>query len=241
MKMLLIVFALLISVALSGQVTPEQLFFEIRYGIVKGGEATFQTKMNTTGNKEDIQAFLHGYTTGILDKLYPVDDQFESILSKDQLLPLKSSKMLKEQHFRLSEEVTFDHKREMAYSVNSGWQPVKYGICDIASLFCHMRYSGILDHLRPNQLIEIPFWDTGEWYMLQLKYTGIETISTQIGKIACIRLEPQKIAGRFFDKENPMNIWISNDSRKLPVLMEMNFTIGSVKCKLVSPPRKEGA
>lgn len=233
MKKLLVVFALLMSCMLSGQVLPEKLSFELRYGLFKGGEATFQTKRNTSGSTNEIQTFLHGYTIGILDKLYPVDDRFESIISNDQLLPVKSSKKLKEQHFRFSEEITFDHEREMAYCAKSGWQPVKYGICDVASLLCHIRYSGKLNHLKPNQLIEIPFWDTGEWYMLQFKYSGVETIETCMGKTTCIRLEPQKVAGRFFDKKNPMNIWLSNDSRKLPILMEMNFTIGSVKCELV--------
>jgi hypothetical protein len=96
----------------------------------------------------------------------------------------------------------------------------------------HLRHSGKLDNLRLNQLIEIPFWDTNEWYMLKLKYTGIEIINSDIGKIECLRIEPQQIAGRFFNKKNPINIWVSNDHRKLPVLMELNFTIGSVKCEL---------
>jgi len=139
---------------------------------------------------------------------------------------------LKEKSFRFDEEVTFDHENEVAFSKTSGYHEIKSGICDVSALMFHLRRSGKLDNLRLNQLIEIPFWDTNEWYMLKFKYTGIEKINSPFGKIECIRLEPQQIAGRFFNKKNPINIWVSNDYRKLPVLMELNFNIGSVKCEL---------
>lgn len=208
----------------------EKLLYEIKFGFIKGGEAVYQIK--ESNHKGEIHAMLHGYTTGFAKKLYGVDDYFESFIPKDQNTPDRSVKKLKEQNFRLNEEVIFDQKNEVAYSKKTGYQTVKSGICDVSSIMYHLRSSGKLNNLRKNQVIEIPFWDTGEWYMLSLKYTGIEKINTCLGKKECLRLEPQKIAGRFFNKKNPMNIWITNDSNKWPVLMELNFTIGSVKCEL---------
>jgi len=131
------------------------------------------------------------------------------------------------------EEILYFHDEEVVFSDNSGWHDVKYGICDISALIYHVRFSDKLQNLQKNQVVEIPFWDTDEWYMLELKYAGIEKIETDFGEFECIRLEPLKIAGRFFNKRNPMNVWLSNDERKLPVLMELNFTVGSFKCYLV--------
>jgi len=67
---------------------------------------------------------------------------------------------------------------------------------------------------------------------LSMQYTGLETIKTDLGRFECIRLEPLSVSGRFFNKKNPMNVWITKDKRRLPVLMELNFTIGSVRCEL---------
>jgi hypothetical protein len=214
------------------QLRAEKLMYDIRFGFIKGGEAVYQTKETPGNDKEEVHAELHGYTTGFAKKIYGVDDYFESFINKGNYLPTKSFKKLKEQNFRLNEEVTFDQAEGVAFSKKSGALNIKRGICDVSSIMYHLQNSGRLDHLKKNQVIEIPFWDTGEWYILSLKYTGLEKISTYLGKKECLRLEPQKIAGRFFNKRNPMNIWITNDSRKLPVLMELNFTIGSVKCEL---------
>jgi hypothetical protein len=236
MNRLAIIVVFLFCNELLAQNNHEKLVFELRFGFIKGGEAVYQISETAGDNGNEIHAILHGYTTGLANKLYAVDDRFESFISKEHLLPSRALKQLKEQSFRFDEEVTFNHNEEMAFSNNSGWRPIKSGICDVSSLMYHLRYSGKLDQLNLNQIIEIPFWDTDEWYMLKLKYTGIEKIKSPFGTIACLRLEPQEIAGRFFNKKNPINIWVSNDVRRLPVLMELNFTIGSVKCELTPPP-----
>jgi hypothetical protein len=230
-KTAFIVFLLFCN-TLVAQVHNERLMYDLRFGFIKGGEAVYQIKESIENDTDNVHAILHGYTTGFAQALYDVDDSFESYISSVQYLPSKSLKKLKEQNYRFNEEVTFDQEKEIAFSKNSGWQEVKCGICDISSIIYYLRFSGKLDHLSINQVIEIPFWDTNEWYMLKFKFTGIEILNTMLGKKECIRLEPQEIAGRFFNKKNPMNIWITNDSNKWPVLMELNFTIGSVKCIL---------
>lgn len=217
---------------LVAQVQSEKFMYELRFGFIKGGEASYQIINTGEKNNEEIHAMLRGYTTGFANRLYAVDDCFESFIDREQFLPSKSFKELKEQNFRFYEEVTFDQNNSVAFSEKSGWHEVKSGICDVSSIMLHLRYSGKLDDLSLNQVVEIPFWDTDEWYMLKLKYTGIERMTTCMGKKECIRLEPQEIAGRFFNKKNPMNIWVTNDSNKWPVLIELNFTIGSVKCVL---------
>jgi hypothetical protein len=230
------IFLLLLCNTLAAQVHNEKLIFEIRFGFIKGGEAIYQSNETRENYCEEIHSMLHVYTTGFANKIYEVDDCFESFLSKDNLLPNKSIKVLKEQKFRFEEEVKFDQEKEVAFINKSGCQGIKRGICDVSSLMYYLRYSGKLDNLKLNQIIEIPFWDTAEWYMLKIKYTGIEKIKTSLGKTECLRLEPQEVAGRFFNKRNPMNIWVTNDTNKLPVLMELNFTIGSVKCEQINPP-----
>jgi hypothetical protein len=231
-KIIAFIVSILLCNTLAAQVESEKLRYEIRFGLIKGGEAVYQTSI-TNGNKiKEVHAVLHGYTTGFAKILYGVDDCFESFISLENFLPNKSIKILKEQNFRYEEEVTFDQNGEVAISNNSGSQAIKNGICDVSSLMFHLRFSGKLDGLKLNQVIEIPFWDTNEWYMLKLKYTGIEKINTHLGKKECLRLEPQEIAGRFFNKKNPMNLWVTTDSLKLPVLLELNFTFGSVKCVL---------
>jgi hypothetical protein len=232
MKRAIFIVSMLFCNSLFAQLNPEKLSYELRFGFIKGGEVVYQTQLVNSNDRKEIYAFLHGYTTGFAKRLYGVDDQYESYISNDNFLPSKSFKKLHEKDFRLNEEVTYNHDEGFAISKRSGKHKVKKGICDVSSLMFNLRFSGKLDHLKLYQVIEIPFWDTDQWYMLKLKYTGTEKIETCVGKVDCIRLEPQEIAGRYFNKKNPMNIWVTNDNKKLPVLMELNFSIGSVKCEL---------
>ena len=226
------VFVLSSSLSVLSQNELEHFKFELRFGILKGGEAHYFLKDTIIENKAVYLSSLHGYTIGVTNLLYAVDDKFESILEPENYFPSVSYKKLKEQNYRFSNEVKFDHQNGLAISQNSGKYLVEEGICDISALMQKVRFSDDLNNHNLKEIIEIPFWDTDEWYYLKLKFTAIETIRTQLGEFECLRLEPLEIAGRFFNKRNPMNIWISNDEFKLPVLMELNFSIGSVKCEL---------
>lgn len=231
--MLLLISMLVIGNSLEAQKIREKFTFELRFGWIKGGEATYVVRDTLIGNQKQVYTRLHGYTTGFANALYAVNDQFESYLSPNDLLPYHSAKNLKEQNYRFTEKVSFDQKKAIASSNRSGTHFVEEGICDISAIIHHLRFSGRLEGLRKYEIIEIPFWDTNEWYPLRMRYVGIEKIETNLGRFECLRLEPMSVSGRFFNKSNPVNIWISNDSRKLPVLMELNFSIGSVKCELI--------
>jgi hypothetical protein len=237
MKYILLLLLLLLLLTISqihlwAQNNKEQLRFEIRFGLIKGGEAIYSIKDTIHNNKSNLHSQLRGYTTGFAQMLYAVDDNFESIINKDEALPYKASKRLKEQNYRFNNEVTFNHSKEKAFSTNSGWHDINYGTCDISAIIYKIRNSTAFDGLIKDQIITLPFWDTDETYLLEFKYTGEETIKTKLGEFSCIRLEPLKVAGRFFEKENPINIWITKDEKKLPVLMELNFNIGKVRCEL---------
>lgn len=223
---------LIAGICLYAQPEYEKLLFDLHFGLIKGGEAVFVIGDTVVDNNKVKYALLHGYTTGLANWLYSVNDRFESIICAEKHLPKKSVKKLEEQKYRFYNEVTFDHETEKAFSKVSGWHQVESGICDLSSLIYNIRVSDKLNGLSPGQLIKIPFWDTDEWYILELKFSGIEHVHTPMGNFECIRLEPQKISGRFFNRYNPMNIWVTNDFKKLPVLMELNFSIGTVKCIL---------
>jgi len=210
----------------------ENFSFDLRFGIIKGGEATYNAKDTLIDGKRKIFTTLHAYTTGFANLLYGVNDSFESVVQPVTLLPVSSTKQLHEKDYRFSEHILFNHETNMVYSNRNGWHQVEAGICDVSTMIYHLRFSGKLNALKKGQIIEIPFWDTNEWYMLSMKYMGVETVKTRLGSFSCMRLEPMQVSGRFFNKKNPINIWISNDYRKLPVLMELNFTIGSVRCEL---------
>ena len=73
-----------------------------------------------------------------------------------------------------------------------------------------------------------------EIYDLKFKYIGKETIKTDLGKIECYKLRPQLVVDRVFKDEDDMTIWVSADANKIPVRIQANIYVGSVKVDITS-------
>lgn len=233
MRRLFLFLLFLLPIFSYSQNVRESLKFDVKFGFVKGGEVYFNLTDSTYQNNEVLNAELYGYTTGFAHMLYKVNDSFESIINKESKYPIKSTKKISEQSYRFHNEVYYYHQRDSAYSNETGWHNIMPGVCDVSALFYSLRYSGILDTLKKGDIIDLPFWDTGEWYIVEMEYGGTETIKTNFGKKECMVLKPLNIEGKFFNKKDPMVVWLTNDERRLPVLLKMNFNIGSIKCELV--------
>lgn len=233
MKKLILIFSLFLLNSYSfGQYQYKELNYDLKFGFIKGGEANFTTCDTIIDNNYQLYIRLHGYTVGLTNILYGVNNEYESFVDSVVFLPVKTNKNLHEQNYRFNNEVWFNDESDSAFSEKSGWHQVEDGICDVVSMMYHLRFSGKLDSLKVDDIISLPFWDTDSWYFLKMKYKGNEIVKTQTGKHLCMRIEPIMQPTKLFDKGNPINIWFTNDDQKLPVLMELNFRIGSVKCEL---------
>jgi hypothetical protein len=63
---------------------------------------------------------------------------------------------------------------------------------------------------------------------------GKETISTDIGKIRCIKLRPQLVVDRVFKDEDDMTVWVTDDANRVPVRVQTDIWVGSLKVDLVN-------
>jgi hypothetical protein len=231
-RQIILVLLLFISVYLFGQYEKEQLEFDLYFGFVKGGKALFVSDDASGADDSLWHVKMQGYTVGIANALYRVDNTYESYLKKDNFLPVKAIKDLKEKNYHFYNEVTFNQQVDSAYSQRSGAQKIEAGICDMVSLVYYLRFSNRLNGMAIGHIFEIPFWDNDRWYPLKMSYKGLETVKTRWGEKECMHIEPIIDTGKLF-KGNPINVWFTNDEQRLPVLMELNFKVGTVKCKLI--------
>lgn len=210
----------------------ETLNFTMRYGIIKGGKVTITAKPSTLDNKSVVHLKMRGMTVGLTGSLYNVDNTYECDVSSDEFLPVKAKYSINEQDHHLKNEVWFYNDEGKLNSQINGWHEAEKGTLDIASLIYNLRFSNRLNNLKQGQILTIPFWDIDKMYEIKLKYSGKETIKSKIGTVRCMKIEPVFEAGSAFSKKEPLTIWITDDPKKLPVLMKLNFKFGSVKCEL---------
>lgn len=73
-------------------------------------------------------------------------------------------------------------------------------------------------------------------YPIKVRYDGVyDNFHVKgLGTFNTIKVIPDLVTGNVFKDGNRMNIWVTNDGNKLPVLIESPLSVGSAKAVLKS-------
>lgn len=215
----------------------ENLTFLIHYGFINGGKVSLSINNDSILGKKVYHVVIDAKTTGIAEVLYKVRDIYESYIDPSTDLPVKAIRNISEGRYKRYNEVLFDHESRtdssLVYSQTSGLQVVPKNIHDILSGFFYLRKYYLPNDLDQGEIIHILTYFTDELFSLDIRYKGIETIRTKLGKVECYRFDPVTEVGRLFKTENDMSIWFSKDKNFLPVRIRFDIYIGSVKMDLI--------
>lgn len=212
----------------------EHLRYVIHYGIIRGGKASLKFKNEKLDGKNVYHATLTGKTVGLFNSLYKVRDTYESFISPETLLPVKAIRNIREGNYKRYNEITFDRKKNEVNSSRSGTHKVPEGIHDILSAFYFARANHFNSKLKIGEVVKIQTYFSDELFLLQFRFMGYETINSKIGDIKCYKFIPIVATGRAFKDEDDMTIWISADINRIPVRVQFDLFIGSLRCDLIN-------
>ena len=125
MKSKILLFLLLAFVGKLSADPLEEMEYILRFGFIKGGRATLIAEKDKLNKKPTIHYKMRGRTTGLVDKIYEVNDVYESWVDPETFLPEKSIRNVKEQKYRFYDEVTYDHENDSVFSQKSGYNKVE--------------------------------------------------------------------------------------------------------------------
>jgi len=214
----------------------EHLKYVIHYGFIRGGKASLKLRTERYKGQDVHHLILSGRTVGLTNSIYGVKDTYESFVDPETLLPVKAIRNIKEGSYRRYNELIFDRENNKVLSKRSGEQDVVEGVHDILSAFYFARMKLFNSDLVEGQNLKIDTYFSDEPFLLQFRFIGYETINSKIGKIKCYKFIPVVETGRAFKEEDDMRIWISADENKVPVRVQFDLFIGSLRCDLVNFP-----
>ncbi|HAQ19178.1 MAG TPA: hypothetical protein DCR40_08100 [Prolixibacteraceae bacterium] len=224
-------FAFLLSI----QAQPlEEMEYTLRFGFIKGGKATLVAQNEKINRIQTIHYHMRGRTTGIVDKIYEVNDVYESWVDPETFLPIKSIRAVKEQNYRFYDEIIYDHINDSLFSLKSGHHKVPDQVNDLISVFFYIRQNHYFESLLNGVVVQIPVYHGDELFIMELKYIGIETIETKIGLKECYVVSPKVPRGKLFKTSDDLKIYITKDTNRLPIYAEFGLLLGSLKCELNS-------
>lgn len=216
----------------------ERLHYKIAFssgltGSVKGGEATLSVKPSTVrvGANDTYLASLNGATTGVIEWFYQVENKYETFIDVNSGSPVMYRQSVRENKYKSSDTVYFDQNRNVATYKNK-----KISIPDNTHDFVSMIYyvrSIDVSKMKKGDVFTIPFFTSDKVIMSKVVYDGIEQKNVNNKPVNCYAFKPQVGKGKVFNQDYPATIWISTDSKRLPMLIEARMKVGRVKMELL--------
>lgn len=216
----------------------EKLKYRVYYHSLLTGKVTAGIATMEIGNKPVkvagrdtyyIEAI--GKSKGVFNWFYKVEDLFSTNVDKDSLVPLSFKRRTREGGYVVDDDVAFDHDSLIASSRQKSIKIPKY-TQDIISAFYYARTLDF-SHLKDGQTFPVVFYLDDSVYTSIIKYIGKEEIKIDEGKFRTLKFKPMVVVGEAFDDPYPMTLWISDDKNKIPLLIESEVIIGSVKMELL--------
>lgn len=211
----------------------EQLLFDLKFSFAKGGEAVLTISDTVFKGKPAILYSFVGRTTGITDKLFGVDDAYETIVDAKTHLPLKSIRNIKEKKYRWYNETYYFHEVDSIHSQKSGPRAVPHNLVDIISVFFYFINNHLDNNIGQGHSVTLPTFHADKISDVTIRYMGETPIETELGKINTLILAPIVDKGKLLNRSDGLKFFISKE-KKVPVLIEFDMKLGALKAELRS-------
>ncbi|MFM7023440.1 MAG: DUF3108 domain-containing protein [Flavobacteriales bacterium] len=211
----------------------EKLKYRVHYGVVDAGNATLEITADTTkiAKRSTYHMVAKGFTNKAWDAIFPVRDTYESYVDQESILPFFHKRRVNENGYIINHDVAFNQYNHEALA-NQKKYKTDTNVQDMVSAFYYAR---VLDfaHAKTGDLFVVSTFFDFENFPLKIKYMGTEVIKTDLGKIKCYKFHPVVQKGRVFKTEEDMTVWLSADDSKVPVRVQTNILVGSIKMDLI--------
>jgi len=211
----------------------EKLVYVAHFGWLNAGTATLTIQGEVFEGKELYYAKAKANTMGLADKLFEVEDIYESYFNPENYHTHLAIRDISEGKYRYYNEVRYDYDENKVISQKSGEHEVPDNILDMLGAFYYFRGSMVdkVKYVGDEVVMDTYFAD--EIFPLKMRYVGDETIKTKLGKFNTMKFSPVVEPGRIFDSEDDVTIWISKDKNYIPLQVRIDLIIGSIKCDLI--------
>jgi len=205
----------------------ETLVYNIQWRLIDAGDARL--------TQEPKQAKLHLESSGLVSKLYKLDDNYELEMQGD-FCATSTTLDNRERTRHRETKVIYDYsKGKASYIERDLIKNIVLKTAEVEIPSCTHDIVGALYKLRtlklePGQTAQMELSDGKKSVSARIEAQQIEQIKTPAGTFNTIRYEAFVFGGVLYTRKAQLLIWISDDPRRLPVQIRirMNFPIGTI-------------
>jgi len=233
----LAVMACLVSIAptpASALSIPEKLTYDLTWTGIKAGTAT--QEIIDDGNSIRVVSTVR--SAAWISVFFPVEDRVESALAKVEPpllgLPYHFRMKVREGSHRRDREINFDQKNQKAEYIDhigggKATIDLPQNTYDAYSSFYYLRTL----KLDVGKSVFVNMLDNKKLWNVEVQVVKKEKLDTILGEINTIQVRPIMKSEGIFERKGAIDIWLTDDDRRIPVRMKTKVKIGSVTATLV--------
>jgi hypothetical protein len=207
----------------------ESLRFSIEYGLIKAGTAWLEVApMETWHGRTCYHLVSRAESNDFMSGIYKVRDRIDSLIDAEGLYSYRYRKRIREGTYKKDYDVAYDPALGKARYANGRMYDTAPWPKDGLAAFYFVRHVP----LEVGKDVVIPHHSDESSNDIIVKVYRKERIEVPAGTFDCIVIEPVMAAGSIFKNSGRLTIWVTDDARRIPVLMKSKIPVGSIDAVL---------
>jgi hypothetical protein len=208
----------------------ESLAYDVSWSnVITAGTATMEVTEERLPDGRAVLAFvMTGRTLGLVDSVYPVHDTVRSVFDPRRMESLSLS--LKESYGgkKRRRELVFDHARNTVVSTLNDDPPETLSVPDrVQDALSALYVLRTREELTTGKVINVDIHESGKNWSVEVQTLGRERVNTPDGEFSTIKVKTYPTYQGVFMNKGVVFLWLTDDSRKIPVLMKSTLAVGS--------------
>ena len=167
---------------------------------------------------------------GIVEMTYPVNDRYRTIVDVSGIFPHEFHQRIREGSYKMDFTARFDQIKNIAFVGDKQYKVEPY-IQDIVSALFYVRTMD-LSAMKNGEIITLRNFYKDTTYELPIQIIRRETITVRAGTFRTILVQPVIKEGAPFKFNNTINVWVTDDARKIPVKVSTSIILGDIGAEL---------
>jgi hypothetical protein len=221
----------------------ENLTWDIEWRLIPAGVAKLTWTPMPGSAVAASEARLHLESTGIVSRLFRVNDDYTSMLAQN-LCGGGTFMVAREGNRHKETRVVFDQQTRHAEFTETDLVKNAVAHQAVETPPCvHDVLGGLIVlrtlHLEPGKTALIPISDGKKAAMVRVEAQRRESITTPLGEQQTIRYEVFVFDNVIYKRSAHLHIWLTDDAVRLPVQLQvrLQFAIGTITLKLAKEER----
>lgn len=217
----------------------EKLTYNVIYKLkdlwISAGTVDFDITKRKIGKREVWEISAKGRTRPAFDLFFKVRDHYITVIDPETMLPIIFARDVNEGGFRIFNKYEFQHDSlRVLTETEDTKNPLaqdNYTIPKNAQdLISSLYYARNIDlkGVDSGKIFPIPLFLDNKNYKVGVRYVGKEKVVTDLGEFNCIVAQPLLLEGRVFDETEQMRIYVTDDNRRIPIMVESPLRVGRV-------------